>query len=703
MGGLVKRVETETLTMKNEILLGMIALLTVSGCSGDDSNNRADAGGVEGIEWLKSCQDDSECGDRECVCNLCTVRCEDDASCQEDDESSVCSRRGSKIYRALCECRDESLAGICLPGCGDEMRCAEGFSCLDSVCLPEGVTLEQDEPEPFDLFSPVSLDTSTACKIEYVNLDETWTDVEYRSFDTDGNILVYARESSEGEAWIETHTYDEEGRQLVYTVDELGDCADVQTYTNEYDVFGNVTGHSRDNDGDGVIDYSETNTYDERCNLLSENVGGSDGSVDMRTTYSYDDEGIPSSLERLFFADGVIESRTTVTYDDEGNPLIEETDEGDDGVIDYRASYTYEDDGWSVTSEGYEGAERVVYFRQLSTYDEDGNLLHSEQDDGADGTIDHSHSHTYDDKGNVLTYEEDGNGDGTIDFRYSYTYNDKGNVLTYEQYSNGDGVVDFRYSYTYDDDGNQLSFEENADGDGVADFGYVYNYSEYGRIQSQEYHANGSLLDQRNFFYDDDGRLARSEMLTPDGTVESTKSYTYECSEEDIIECSPDRALEDPTYNAVCVDPFEEGVQPYSVDRLADPVVLTGDALGPLLGREPDRVVAFRFQDAWERIPVQVDERKTVAYTTIYENNDCPGFSPPAGYDGLVYADESTTVGSDPDPAIDDDDEVVVMLKDAGEAPESYAEPEGVEAGSGVRVDVSERDGGESLGTFYFG
>jgi antitoxin component YwqK of YwqJK toxin-antitoxin module len=487
----------ETETMQKMKLFCLVALMAVLGCWGGDSE---DAGQIERIEWLKSCQDDSECGDRECVCNLCTVKCDDDASCREEDESTVCSRRGSKIYRALCQCRDAELAGVCLPVCDDDVSCREGLSCLDGACLPEGVSLEQDESDwfdPFMMMMPGSPEPEDACKVESLNSDGTCTGTEYRSFDADGNVLVYAWESSTGEARIETSTYDEEGRELVNTFDEYGDCAIDRTYTNEYDVFGNLTGYSRDDDGDSLVDYNETTTYDEKCNILVMESDDGDGVINMRNTLSYDDEGNLLSIESLFFEDGAIASRNTETYDDEGNPVLVETDEGDDGVIDYRSSYTYEDDGRSVTYETYDEGASMVIFRESSAYDDDGRPLRQE-------------------------YDEDGGG-----------------------------FVYIRYSSTYDDDGNQLRDEEDTDGDGVVDYRSVSTYGEGGKIEARDYYEDGELTGRRVYSYDDEGRLLKSERFTPDGALESARVYTYECNEEEIIECSPDRAVEVPTYDAV--------------------------------------------------------------------------------------------------------------------------------------------------------
>jgi hypothetical protein len=54
------------------------------------------------------------------------------------------------------------------------------------------------------------------------------------------------------------------------------------------------------------------------------------------------------------------------------------------------------------------------------------------------------------------------------------------------------------------------------------------------------------------------------------------------------------------------------------IGREADPVVLTDNDLELLVGRDPENIVAFRYQDAWERVPVQVDERVAVDLADVY-------------------------------------------------------------------------------------
>lgn len=142
------------------------------------------------------------------------------------------------------------------------------------------------------------------------------------------------------------------------------------------------------------------------------------------------------------------------------------------------------------------------------------------------------------------------------------------------------------------------------------------------------------------------------------------------------------------------------GAHARALDRPDDPVVMTGAGAPTLTGAAPGDVVAFAWTGRWHQVPVQVDERKQFDLRVVYPNPfSCGGnglcyapFSTPAK---LRYADPSTLVGADTDPALDADDEIVFMAKDAGSSGAAASDPAGVRAGSRVEVKVSDPlDGG---------
>ena len=119
-----------------------------------------------------------------------------------------------------------------------------------------------------------------------------------------------------------------------------------------------------------------------------------------------------------------------------------------------------------------------------------------------------------------------------------------------------------------------------------------------------------------------------------------------------------------------------------SAQRGLDPVVLTGDQVPVLIGRDPARLVAFRWNIGWEQVPVQVDERAVVGFDQIGNVGDLP-------FSSLVYTDPNTFTGADPDPMLDADDEIVFMARHAG-APASFGNPQGTLPG--VRVSLTVND-----------
>jgi len=138
--------------------------------------------------------------------------------------------------------------------------------------------------------------------------------------------------------------------------------------------------------------------------------------------------------------------------------------------------------------------------------------------------------------------------------------------------------------------------------------------------------------------------------------------------------------------------------------RPDEPHVLTGADLPTLVGTSPSRIVAFRHTGvndtaAWTQIPVQVDERKVVDFGQYPTSNTTAGVNGTVygttaiGVTALQYADPTTFVGADTNPAFDSDDELVFMTADAGGTATGGTEPAGVVHGSGVQVRLSEAKG----------
>ncbi|HMT05504.1 MAG TPA: hypothetical protein PKD76_08165 [Solirubrobacterales bacterium] len=139
-------------------------------------------------------------------------------------------------------------------------------------------------------------------------------------------------------------------------------------------------------------------------------------------------------------------------------------------------------------------------------------------------------------------------------------------------------------------------------------------------------------------------------------------------------------------------------------DRAGDPVVLKGSSLPSLDGTAIDQVVAFRWTGKWEQVPVQVDERHVISIRSLYpEDVGSKYVIGQATFDIEVYADAKTRSGADADTGLDGNDEVVFMGGDTGAlAPAGTPAPNGVEAGTANKIDVSDSVGGGDALIYLF-
>ncbi|MBN1529064.1 MAG: hypothetical protein JW895_08385 [Thermoleophilaceae bacterium] len=125
-----------------------------------------------------------------------------------------------------------------------------------------------------------------------------------------------------------------------------------------------------------------------------------------------------------------------------------------------------------------------------------------------------------------------------------------------------------------------------------------------------------------------------------------------------------------------------------TLGRPADPVVLNGSDVPKLSTVAAGDVVAFRWMDGWQQVPVQVDERKVVNFGQVYNTT-------PMNFSTTVYADPNTFTGADSNGNVDADDEIAFRAVDAGvEAPSNAGSPAGAVAGSGVKVRLDSTLGG---------
>jgi hypothetical protein len=144
----------------------------------------------------------------------------------------------------------------------------------------------------------------------------------------------------------------------------------------------------------------------------------------------------------------------------------------------------------------------------------------------------------------------------------------------------------------------------------------------------------------------------------------------------------------------ICILVMASTIEIGAQGRDLDPVVVTGAALPAFAGAPPAKIVAFRHDQGWAQIPVQVDERAVVSFAQIRQK---PRYTASA----LVYTDPLTWTGADPVPAFDADDELVFMARDAG-GPAPAGRPRGVTTGPGQVVAVVDPLGGPVRYVYLF-
>lgn len=164
-----------------------------------------------------------------------------------------------------------------------------------------------------------------------------------------------------------------------------------------------------------------------------------------------------------------------------------------------------------------------------------------------DGTITYESKQffSYDDQGRMIryTFEVDGNSMDSVEMEIqcdeygrtaqlrsiqdgkevtiTYAYDEMGNRLS--QITAQDGNTLQSLHYTYDADGNLLSRELEVSG--ICErVEYVY---EQGRLVKEISYRDGELSQYELYYYDDQGRVIKSETRMPNDSVYSTWDYTY--------------------------------------------------------------------------------------------------------------------------------------------------------------------------------
>jgi hypothetical protein len=443
--------------------------------------------------WLRRCDDDSDCNGTPCVCNVCTLSCKNDAECDDAPVPSVCFDKSTLAYNALCdECDKEDTPGLCLPECGPDDACSTSTNCYAGACVPDrgeaGTVVEGDgggdagEGAGDDSGTEIGGDGGTGRPNELLAAGKYPGPCTVEGL-IDGTVEERC-----------SYTYDDKGNMLVAEHDYDGTVDYRATAT--HDEYGNLLTFESDEDADGTVEFrlSYIYTYDEYGNMLT---------WELDTTL--DNGGMPSSCLKFYY---YYEPETVNAEPREGFNIYlpNSIPSIPYHLSDVSCTYTYDDDGNILTRE-FSTPERGRYNLDTYTYDPNGNLLTKESDSDFDGTVDFRTTYTHDGKGNLLTEEYDIGGDGTVDSRTTYTYDANGNLLTEDRGHHAPVAGDTYITYTYNTDGNMLTQDIGSGTDGATRSRTTYTYD----------------ADRNTLTYELD--------ISIDGVVDTDAFYTYDCWE----------------------------------------------------------------------------------------------------------------------------------------------------------------------------
>ncbi len=220
-------------------------------------------------------------------------------------------------------------------------------------------------------------------------------------------------------------------------------------------------------------------TYDDDDNMLSAAIDQDmDGAADSLTTWTYED-GLLIERTHDWDGDGVPDNVHHYSYDADGNCISAEIDSGGDGSVDIVFGYAYDAEGRLVTETWDVDADGSDDLCGSYAYDNEGLLVQEEWVEGSCGSgVDVAISYTYDARDNLETASRDEDADGTVDELTTYAYDDDDNLVSEETDEGADGTLDERWSWSWDRHGNMVQERQDKDGDGVDDerssWGYLY-------------------------------------------------------------------------------------------------------------------------------------------------------------------------------------------------------------------------------------
>lgn len=275
----------------------------------------------------------------------------------------------------------------------------------------------------------------------------------------------------------------------------------------------------------GTVEKSVWYTYDENGNLSSYRKSDANDEVTMSVEQEFDEQGKLLAV-RTSDSDGVVYSASENEYDEAGRPVESRSYRriDDDLRLSGIGKTVYDERGLVQLAVWYDDTENVVQQTEFE-YDENENML-SAVTKAADGTLQGRVEWTYDEAGNNLTHDR-WDSDGENIAHTVFTYDMLGNKLTADGFNLHNDAAN-RVEFEYDTAGNMLrqTVKYSASGE-IADY-TEYGYDESGRKVSEVYRmADGSWADGCRYVYDENGCLAKRELVDESGRAYAWHEYSY--------------------------------------------------------------------------------------------------------------------------------------------------------------------------------
>jgi len=246
-----------------------------------------------------------------------------------------------------------------------------------------------------------------------LGLDEA---LVYWGYDTDGEIGVDGAYN---------YGYNAEGRQVSFRFELGGDGTFESEWTKTYDAYGNELAYERDTNGDGVLDSAGYYTYedgrlvsgelyqDEVLSLTFQNLYDAEGRL-VETVTDDDADGRSDHVLRW------------VAYADDGSWLRFEEDDGADGTFELATSQTLDNEGRQLTLEVRTIPDNELVSATRTTWLDDHGSQDFASDDDGDGVDDYLHHHTYDEDGQLLYSWVDAFADGLLEYETTRVWHPDG-------------------------------------------------------------------------------------------------------------------------------------------------------------------------------------------------------------------------------------------------------------------------------------